>query len=139
MSTSDLSPLVRKLEIANDTVFTVRHAPPDFADIMGDVGEAIWQHSLLAPLDVVLTFHTLQPALVAELARVTEPLAPDGRLWVAWPRNSGELSETFVKRTLDRAGFTNDKACNIDDEWTALRFVRRPVTLRPKDAAKRKR
>lgn len=139
MSTSDLSSLVRKFEITSDTVFTVRHAPPDFAATMGDIGDAIWQHSLLAPLDVVITFHRLQQTLAPELPRVTESLAPDGRVWIAWPRSTGELNETFVKRTLDRAGFNNDKACNIDDEWTALRFVRRPVTLRPKDAAKRKR
>lgn len=139
MTSRDMTSLVRKLEIRDDTVFTVRHAPVGFAAALGDIGDAIWQQSLLAPLDVVITFHALQTTLVAELPRVTEPLVPEGRVWIAWPRSSGELDERVVKRELDRAGFASDKACHIDDDWTAVRFVRRPVKLRPKEAAKRKR
>ncbi|MEN9506476.1 MAG: hypothetical protein RI958_2402 [Actinomycetota bacterium] len=139
MTSHDLTPLARKLELGDDTVFTVRHAPGDFAGTLGDVGNAIWQQSLLAPLDVVITFHRLHAALVAELPRVTEPLGPEGRLWVAWPRAGSELDERLVVKALERAGFTTDKACHVDDDWTALRFVRRPVKLRPKEAARRKR
>lgn len=139
MATRDSVPLVRKLEIRDDTVFTVRHAPAGFVEMLGDIGDAIWQQSLLAPLDLVITFQRLEAALMADLPRVTEPLAPEGRLWVVWPRAGGELDETAVTRALQRAGFVSDKACHIDDDWTALRFVRRPTSLRPREAARRRR
>jgi hypothetical protein len=143
---SSASPLPRKLGLHGDIVFTVRHAPAGFADALaaaGGTGEAVWQQSLLAPLDLVVAFHTRRDHLVADWPRLTAPLAPDGALWVAYPKpGSGSVSDLDAAAVRAAAGpdrWTDDKSCSIDDTWTALRFVRAPERVRPRERARRAR
>ncbi len=142
-SDTPATPLAKKLGITDDTVFTVRNAPPGFAATLGDIGGAVWQQSMLAPLDMVVTFHTRRAALELEWPKLVGPLTPDGAVWIAVPRPSSgaqaDLDEGRIRYFADKAGWDDTKACSIDEHWTALRFVRRPVTLRPRDTAKRKR
>ena len=141
--TGSTTPLPTKLGITDDCVFTVRHAPPGFAELLGDIGDAVWQQSLLAPLDLVIAFHTHRALLDAEWPRISEPVHPDGGVWVAVPKpTSGvttDLSEDVVRARLLKLGWLDNKTCGIDETWTAVRFARRPERLRPKENAKRKR
>jgi hypothetical protein len=134
------TPLPKKLGIVDDVVFTVRHAPAGFADTLGDIGDAVWQQSLLAPLDVVVAFHTLRKALRTEWPKLIEPLGPAGAVWVAWPkRTSGvatDITEDVLRAELLKTGWVDNKVCAIDDTWSGLRFVHRKELRRPKDTAK---
>lgn len=130
-------PLRSKLGIGDDTVFTVLHAPADFAARLGNVGTAVWQQSLLAPIDMVLTFQRTAAALRAEWPRLADAAQPDGAVWVAFP-SSGELDAATVRAGAP-AGWSSDKACSIDATWSALRFVFSPPRLRPRDAAQARR
>ncbi len=132
--------LASKLEVAGDIVFTVRHAPHGFAAVLGDIGEAVWQKSLFAPLDLVVAFHTTRAGLAEEWPSLVEAAEPVGLIWVAWPREGTrptDLNEDKIRRIA--AGWTDNKACSIDGTWDALRFAMQPKRLRPKDNAKRKR
>jgi hypothetical protein len=133
-------PLRTKLEIGGDTVFTVLHAPAGFAATLGDIGDAVWQRSLFAPLDVVVTFHDRAAALADEWPLLAEAALPDGVVWVAFPASptSGRLDATAV-RAAAPAGWSNDKACSVDAQWSALRFRYQPPRLKPKDAARSRR
>jgi hypothetical protein len=123
------TPLPKKLGIGDDTVFTVRHGPNDFADALGDVGDAVWQESLLAPLDVVLAFHTTRAALAAEWSKLTAAVAPDGAVWVAWPKKTSgvptDITEDVLREELLPTGWVDNKVCAIDATWSGLRFVLR--------------
>ena len=137
------SPLPKKLGLTGDVVFTVRHAPEGFAALLeadGGTGDAIWQQSLLAPLDVVVAFHTQRVALAAEWPRLVAPLSPDGAVWIAWPKAATgvatDLTEDVLRAELLPSGWVDDKACTIDATWSGLRFVRRKEQRRPKEAAR---
>jgi hypothetical protein len=139
----DTSTLPKKLGLGGEIVFTVRHAPAGFAEKVaadGGTGDAIWQQSLLAPLDLVIAFHARHDLLVADWPKLIAPLAPDGAVWVAWPKpTSGvdtDLTADALRAAVLPTGWVDDKACSIDDTWSALRFVRRQEQKRPKDAAK---
>ncbi|MBI5089607.1 MAG: DUF3052 domain-containing protein [Actinobacteria bacterium] len=139
------TPLAKKLGIvggASEVVFTVRHAPPGFAEALGDIGDAVWQQSLLAPLDVVIAFHTTRARLAAEWPRLTEPLQPDGAVWVAWPKQTSgvptDLTEQALRDQILPTGWVDNKVCAIDDQWSGLRFVLRKTLRRPKDNARRR-
>ena len=123
------TPLPKKLGIDDDTVFTVRHAPYDFAATLGDVGGAVWQRSLLAPLDVVVAFHTKRVALTAEWPKLTAAVAPDGAVWVAWPKKTSgvptDITEDVLREELLPTGWVDNKVCAIDATWSGLRFVLR--------------
>ncbi|MCB1000253.1 MAG: hypothetical protein KDB40_13240 [Acidimicrobiales bacterium] len=142
MSTGTASPLPKKLGLSGEIVFTVRRAPSGFAAQLaaeGGTGDAIWQQSLLAPIDLVIAFHTHRALLVAEWPKLTAPLAPGGGVWIACPRPGAgldtDLTEDAVRAALLPTGWVDDKACTIDAAWSALRFVARPTTQRPKDRA----
>lgn len=140
------TPLPKKLGLTGEIVFTVRHAPPEFARLLeadGGTGDAVWQQSLLAPLDVVVTFHTRREALVAEWPKLTAPLSPAGAVWVAWPkRTSGvdtDITEDVLRAEILPTGWVDNKVCAIDDTWSGLRFVQRKELRRPKDNTRAKR
>jgi hypothetical protein len=136
------TPLAKKLGIVDDVVFTVRRPPADFAQLLGDIGNAVWQQSLLAPLDVVVAFHTVREALAAEWPKLTVPVQPDGAVWVAWPKRSSgvptDITEDVLRSELLPTGWVDNKVCAIDDTWSGLRFVQRKELRRPKENARRR-
>jgi hypothetical protein len=123
------TPLPRKLGITDEAVFAVLHEPEGFATTLGDVGGAVWQRSLMPPLDVVLAFHTRREPLVHEWPRLTAAVQPAGAVWVAWPkRTSGvatELTEDVLRELILPTGWVDNKVCAVDATWSALRFVLR--------------
>jgi hypothetical protein len=82
-----------------------------------------------APLDVVLLFTTELAALQAGFGSLAERLAPDGGLWVAYPKRAArvptDLSFDAVQRLGLAAGLVDNKSCSVDAVYTALRFVYR--------------
>ncbi|TPW15448.1 MAG: hypothetical protein FD127_780 [Acidimicrobiaceae bacterium] len=137
------TPLPKKLGIVGDAIFTVRHAPDGFAITLGDIGDAVWQQSLLAPLDVVIAFHRQRSALATEWPKLTAAVEPDGAVWVAWPKKASgvptDITEDVLRAQLLRTGWVDNKVCAIDEVWSGLRFVLRKELRRPKDNAKRGR
>ena len=130
------TPLPKKLGIVDDAVFTVRHAPANFADTLGDYGDAVWQRSLLAPIDVVVAFFTQKAKLVAEWSSLTDAAQPAGGVWVAWPKKSSgmatDITEDVLRKVLLPTGWVDNKVCAIDDTWSGLRFVLRKENRPPR-------
>jgi hypothetical protein len=128
------TPLAKKLDLVGDVVFTTVGEPADFAATLGDIGDAVWQRSLLAPLDVVIVFATARDRLAPLWPKVTKPLTPAGAVWVAWPkRTSGmdtDITEDVLRAELLKTGWVDTKVCAIDETWSGLRFVLRKE-LRP--------
>ncbi len=123
------TPLPKKLGIVGDAVFTVVNAPDGFADTLGNYGDAVWQRSLLAPLDVVVAFFTEADRLRAAWPKLTAAMTPAGGVWVAWPkRTSGvptDITEDVLRAELLPSGWVDNKVCAIDATWSGLRFVLR--------------
>ena len=131
------TPLPKKLGIVGDVVFVVVDPPEGFAETLGDYGEAVWQKSLLAPIDVVVAFVTSRSKLAAAWPRLTKPAAPDGAVWVAWPKKTSgvptDITEDVLREELLPTGWVDNKVCAIDDTWSGLRFVLRKELRRPGD------
>lgn len=123
------TPLPKKLGIVGDVVFTTIGEPPEFADALGDYGDAVWQKSLLAPLDVVVTFVTARAQLERLWPKVIKPLTPSGASWVAWPKKTSgittDVTEDVLREVLLPTGWVDNKVCAIDERWSGLRFVLR--------------
>jgi hypothetical protein len=128
------TPLPKKLGIVSDAVFVVVDGPPDFEKTLGDYGDAVWQQSLMAPLDVVVAFFTSRSKLKALWPRLTKAAAPNGYVWVAWPKRASglatDITETALREDLLPSGWVDNKVCAIDGTWSGLRFVLRKE-LRP--------
>jgi hypothetical protein len=79
--------------------------------------------------DVIITFMTDAAKVSDEFARLTPKLADRGGLWMAWPKKTSSIPNSLDFNKVQHAGLScglvDNKVCRIDDEWQAVRFVRR--------------
>jgi hypothetical protein len=123
------TPLPKKLGIQGDIVFTVVGAPRGFLESLGDLGDAVLQRNLMPPIDVVLAFFTERAQLVAKWPSLSDPAAPDGAVWIIWPKKASgvatDITEDVLRAELLKTGWVDNKVCAVDDTWSGLRFVLR--------------
>jgi hypothetical protein len=79
------------------------------------------------PVDLVHLFATQASGLAAKLRRYRKTIAPDGMIWVSWPKKSSgvatDLSDVVVRDTALPLGLVDTKVCAIDEVWSGLKFV----------------
>ena len=124
------TPLPKKLGIKPDTRFTTRHAPDDFRLTLGDLPPgAIWLSQIEPHLDVVLGFYTERSALAGEWSELTDAVAPNGTVWVCWPKKASkvptDITEDVLREELLPTGWVDNKVCAVDEKWSGLRFALR--------------
>lgn len=78
-------------------------------------------------LELAHLFVTRRAVLEAELARLRPLIAPNGMIWVSWPKKAAKV-ETDVTEDVVRAvalprGFVDVKVCAIDAVWSGLKLV----------------
>jgi hypothetical protein len=65
--------------------------------------------------------------LAGKLRGFRDAIAPDGMIWVSWPKKSSgvatDLSDVVVRDTALPLGLVDTKVCAIDDTWSGLKFV----------------
>ena len=124
------TPLPKKLGIKEGSLLATVHAPEGFAATLGALpSEAEWRTRLAPGLDVVVAFYTSRAALAKEWSKLTKAVAPNGTVWVAWPKKSSkmatDITEDVVRELLLPSGWVDNKVCAIDDTWSGLRFALR--------------
>jgi len=124
------TPLPQKLGIEPGTLLATLHAPDDFGDTLGELPpEAQLLIRVQTGLDLVVAFYTKQSALQREWPRLTAAVAPDGTVWIAWPKKASkvatDITEDVLRELLLPTGWVDNKVCAIDDTWSGLRFALR--------------
>ncbi|WGS20239.1 MULTISPECIES: DUF3052 family protein [unclassified Bradyrhizobium] len=120
--------VVQKLGLKPGFCIFVDGLPVAYADVVGalplDVRIA---KTAKGPLDVVHLFAAVAKGLAAKLSRYRQAIAPDGTIWVSWPKKSSgvatDLTETAVRETALAAGLVDIKVCAVDEVWSGLKFV----------------
>ncbi len=116
-----------KLGIGPGTRFAVKSDPPGFAATLGPLPPGAERLARVRPpLDVVLGFFTTRATLRRGWPGLTRAAAPNGAIWVAWPKRSSgvvtDLTENVLREELLPSGWVDTKVCAIDETWSALRF-----------------
>jgi hypothetical protein len=146
MPVDSTTPLVRKLGISSPLRIYFVNAPPSFSIALGPLPLGV---ELLAQdasdrheLNVIIFFARNVADLREHFAELKRQLAPNGGLWVAWPKKAfgveTDLSDNVVRNFGLKQGLVDNKVCSIDDTWSAQRFVIR-VKDRPKPPGPKKR
>ena len=122
------TPLPKKLGIKEQSRLAFINAPAGFADYLGPLPEgAEVMKRLIKPIDLILLFVTTERALLKDFAKLSDKLATNGMIWIAWPKKSSgvatDLSFERVQRIGLDAGLVDVKICAIDDTWSGLKFV----------------
>lgn len=121
-------PISQKLGLKPGFRIFTDGAPSDYRKIIGEWPEgAIIVARAAAALDMVHVFAVEAKGLAAKLTRYREAIAPDGMIWVSWPKKASgvatDLSDVVVRDLALPLGLVDIKVCAIDDIWSGLKFV----------------
>jgi hypothetical protein len=121
-------PVVEKLGVKPGFRILCAGAPAVYADIVGKLPAGVTMASAAKPpLDMVHLFVTEAKGLAGRLRDYRKAIAPDGMIWVSWPKKSSgvatDLSDVVVRDTALPLGLVDIKVCSIDDTWSGLKFV----------------
>ena len=127
------TPLWKKLGIKSGARVVVVGAPTSFAESLGSLPDGVRVSSRgggSSEVDVAVVFATQMRSLETSADRVAGRLAPDGGLWLAWPKKAARVDNTDLVFENVHAfglslGLVDNKSCSIDDVFQAMRFVYR--------------
>jgi len=72
-------------------------------------------------------FHTRAATLQADLEALRPKLAPDGMVWVSWPKKAAKVETDITEDTIRKValplGYVDVKVCAVDEVWSGLKLV----------------
>jgi hypothetical protein len=123
------TPLQRKLGIKPGMSIALLNAPPDIDTVLGELPDGVTiSRRLIGHRDLVLIFITRQVDLASRLASLTAAIAPNGMIWVAWPKRASKIDTDMTEDVirdivLPSSGLVDVKVCAIDQVWSGLKLV----------------
>jgi hypothetical protein len=126
------TPLAQKLGVRAGVRVCVRGAPLEVREVLHDVlGARVPLDRRQGGIDFGMLFAADSGRLTRGLALLERRLAPDGMLWLCWPKKSSgvatDLSEAAVRREGLATGLVDVKVCAVTEIWSGLKFMRRRV------------
>ena len=124
------TPLPKKLGLNENQRIALVNAPAGFEKTLGVLPkDAEIVKRLSSPLDLVVIFVDRERQLSKQFSSIASKLAPNGMIWVAWPKKSSgvptDLTFDPVQRIGLDSGLVDVKICAIDEIWSGLKFVTR--------------
>jgi hypothetical protein len=122
------TPLVRKLGVRAGMSVVLLQAPPGFLDRLAPLPDAVVVESRLQPqAQLVLLFVTRRIELVSRLDALRNAIAPDGMLWVCWPKKASrvptDVTGDVIREVVLPTGLVDVKVCAVDEIWSGLKIV----------------
>ena len=129
------SPLPKKLGIRAGRLVGLWGAPSGFEEELGDLPEgALVVRQPRRKVDLGVLFLTTRAQMLSRFPAVSQVLAADGSLWLAWPKKASgvasDLTETGVRAYGLESGWVDYKVCAVDRTWSGLLFTRRRARKR---------
>ena len=123
------TPLVKKLGIKPGTrLLVVGDVPDDYESWLGPLPDRATISSRgRPPLPAVHVFTTKRAELVRHLEHLRKALAPDGYVWVSWPKKASKvptnITEDVIREVALPLGFVDIKVCAVSEVWSGLKLV----------------
>ena len=118
------TPLPRKLGFKPGMTAVFINAPDSLAL---ELDRVTVKRALRGHADIVLCFVTARRDLERRGARLRAAIAPDGMVWVCWPKKASKLStdmtEHVVRDVLLPTGLVDIKVAAVDETWSGLKLV----------------
>ena len=122
------TPLARKLGFKAGQTVAYVNPPEGFDELVGELPDGVRVLTTLdGPPDMVICFCLQRRILEQRLKAMRRAMAPDGMLWVAWPKRASkvetDMTEDVVRDVALPTGLVDTKVCAIDETWSGLRLV----------------
>jgi hypothetical protein len=119
------TPLVKKLGVKAGHTIILIDPPEGFAlELPEDVRV---RSRLGGHLDLALVFVVERAALERRIQALGRAVAPDGSIWVAWPKKASrvptDMTEHVVREVALPLGLVDVKVAAVDDVWSGLKLV----------------
>ncbi len=130
------TPLAKKLGIKEGMKVWVCDEPKGYWDWLSPLpGDIDVKSRAASGLNFVHLFFTTQKAFKKGTLMARKSLAPDGMIWISWPKKSSkvttDLDENVIRDFVLKNGLVDVKVCAVDEVWSGLKLVI-PVKLRKK-------
>ena len=121
-------PLYQKLGIKDGFRVCVIGAPDDYQKLIeGKVSGMTITTSARAKADMAHVFETNAAALKKKLPSLMKIIAPDGAIWVSWPKKSAkvatDITEDVIRDVALPMGLVDVKVCAVNEVWSGLKLV----------------
>jgi hypothetical protein len=121
------TPLPRKLGFKPGMTAAFLDAPAGLEALLGELEGVTVKRSLPWRADIVLCFVTARRALERRAARLRAAIAPDGMVWVCWPKRASkvatDMTEDVVREVLLPTGLVDVKVAAVDETWSGLKLM----------------
>ena len=129
------TPLAKKLGLRDGQRVWFSAMPGSVQEEIGEYAlELIFVADPAAGIDAAHVFVSERAELERLLAALRHQIAPDGQVWVSWPKKAANVPTDIVEDTIREValplGFVDTKVCAIDETWSGLKLVIRKALRR---------
>jgi hypothetical protein len=121
------TPLQKKLGFKPGMSAVFLDAPEELDGLLGELEDVSVKRSLRGGADIVLCFVAARRELERRAGRLREAIAPDGMVWVCWPKRASkvptDMTEDVVRDVLLPTGLVDVKVAAVDETWSGLKLV----------------
>lgn len=123
------TPLWKKLGYTNGVRAWVARAPGYYAKILTLPPEVkvTWLKAPEPGMKFVHVFTDKAATLQQHLATLRRTIAPDGVVWVSWPKQASgvptDITEDTIRTLALPLGFVDIKVCAVDETWSGLKLM----------------
>ncbi len=122
------TPLAKKLSLRDGMRVWFLNMPEHVTD---EIDEYALELTFVADpaegVDAAHLFVTERAELARLLAALRHQIAPDGQVWVSWPKRAAKVATDITEDTIRAAalplGFVDTKVCAVDETWSGLKLV----------------
>jgi hypothetical protein len=122
------APLVRKLGLRDGQRVWFSEMPDSVRDEIDEYALELMPVADPAEgIDAAHIFVTERRELEALLKQLRDQIAPDGQLWVSWPKKASgvatDVAEDTIREVCLPLGLVDTKVCAMDNIWSGLKLV----------------
>ena len=123
------TPLAKKLGYKPGQTVHLHHAPAHYLKILAleDPKSVTWIKEPKAGVQLIHAFTVEFAELRKLLALYRKRLAPDGAVWISWPKKAAkvptDITEDRIRDACLPLGLVDIKVCAVDEVWSGLKLV----------------
>lgn len=122
------TPLAKKLNLRDGMRVWFDAMPDSVADEIDEYAlELRFAADPADGIDAAHIFVTERSVLEARLNSLRNQIAPDGQIWVSWPKKAAkvptDITEDTIRELCLPLGLVDTKVCAVDEVWSGLKLV----------------
>ncbi len=123
------TPLAKKLGYKPALTVHLHKAPANYATMLelDDPKSVMWAREAVTGIQLIHAFTTNLAELKKLLALYRQRLAPDGAVWISWPKKASkvptDITEDRIREVALPLGLVDIKVCAVDEVWSGLKLV----------------